>query len=113
MRLQTAIGTAAYPDYSGAYIVTTSRYGTMRNTLTYFANITTSTYLAGYYDIGGGLNDFTDVVSAADTLQSIGIMAPVTFNVYSGTYNGRVNLPGTIFGIVKDDLHRQESVHIS
>jgi hypothetical protein len=55
--------------------------------------------MADTYDVGGGNNDFPNPVSAANTLQSIGVTAPTTFNVYSGTYDGTINIPGTIYGM--------------
>jgi parallel beta-helix repeat protein len=55
--------------------------------------------MAGDYDIGGGNNDFPDLVTAVDSLQAAGLDSAVTFNVYTGTYNGQVNLPGNIPGL--------------
>lgn len=42
--------------------------------------------LAGSYDIGGGANDYASVADAMNAL-SCGITAPVTMNIYTGTYN--------------------------
>jgi hypothetical protein len=38
-------------------------------------------------------------VSAVAALQAVGMSGPVTFDVFSGTYAGQVNLPGTITGL--------------
>jgi nitrous oxidase accessory protein NosD len=42
--------------------------------------------LAGSYDIGGGNNDYNDFNEAVSALESNGISASVTFNVYGTTY---------------------------
>jgi parallel beta-helix repeat protein len=55
--------------------------------------------LSGQYDIGGGDNDFDNPQQAALALQGGGISGPVTFNIFSGTYNGQIDLPGTIPGM--------------
>jgi len=55
--------------------------------------------LSGQYDVGGGDNDFTNPQQAALALQGGGVSGPVTFNIYSGTYNGQIDLPGTIPGM--------------
>ena len=55
--------------------------------------------LSGNYDVGGGNNDYTNPVAAAVALQTYGVSGPVTFNIYSGTYDGQIDLPGTIQGL--------------
>lgn len=45
--------------------------------------------MSGNYDIGGGGNHYTSIVSAVNALTSRGMSGPVTFNVYFGTYNGQ------------------------
>ena len=55
--------------------------------------------LSGNYDVGGGTNDFANPVAAAQALVNVGIAGPVVFNIYNGTYNGQVDLPGTIVGM--------------
>jgi len=49
--------------------------------------------LAGSYDVGGGANHFATPIAAADRAAYQGVRGALTFNVYSGTYNGQVNLP--------------------
>ncbi len=49
--------------------------------------------LSGSYDVGGGNNDFPSPAAAADSLSQVGVSGPVTFNIYTGTYDGQVNLP--------------------
>ena len=49
--------------------------------------------LAGSYDINGGNNDFATIDEAIDMILYIGHSDHVTFNVYSGTYNGQIDLP--------------------
>jgi len=51
---------------------------------------------SGNYDIGGGFNDFPDIISAVDALSGAGMAGPVTFNVYSGRYYGQITIPTTI-----------------
>jgi len=53
--------------------------------------------LAGSYDVGGGANHYATPILAANRAVLVGVSAAVTFNIYSGTYNGQVNLPA-IFG---------------
>jgi len=53
--------------------------------------------LAGVYDVGGGANHFPTPIAAADRAALVGVSANVTFAIYSGTYNGQVNLPA-IYG---------------
>lgn len=48
--------------------------------------------MSGSYDIGGGLNHFPDIITAIDTLEARGMGGPLTFNVYSGTYEGQVDI---------------------
>ncbi len=50
--------------------------------------------MSGNYDIGGGSNDFTDIISAIAALESQGMNGPVRLNVYTGTYNGQVLIEG-------------------
>ncbi|KPL07738.1 hypothetical protein AMJ86_03145, partial [bacterium SM23_57] len=88
-------GTAAYPDTCWTDAVVISQNGQQ----TQIVHTTTTTRMADTYDVGGGNNDFPNPVSAATTLQSVGVMAPTTFNVYTGTYNGQVEIPGTIIGM--------------
>jgi len=38
-------------------------------------------------------------MAAANALVANGVSGPVTFNIYNGTYNGQVDLPGTIVGM--------------
>jgi len=64
-----------------------------------FATSLTVAQLSGNYDVGGGSNDFPNPVAAAAALQTSGISGPVTFNIYNGTYDGQVDLPGTIAGM--------------
>jgi len=54
--------------------------------------------LAGSYDVGGGANHYATPIAAANRAALVGISAAVTFNIYSGTYNGQVNLPA-IYGV--------------
>jgi parallel beta-helix repeat protein len=54
--------------------------------------------LVGTYDVGGGDNDFPNPIAAATYLQATGMSGPVIFNIFSGTYNGEVDLTGTIPG---------------
>ena len=49
--------------------------------------------LAGSYDINGGANDFATLQEAANYASLVGLVDHVYFNVYSGTYNGQINLP--------------------
>jgi len=53
--------------------------------------------LAGSYDVGGGANHYATPILAANRAVLVGVSGAVTFNLYSGTYNGQVNLP-VIFG---------------
>jgi parallel beta-helix repeat protein len=53
--------------------------------------------LAGSYDVGGGANHYATPVTAANRAVLVGVSGAVTFNIYSGTYNGQVNLPA-IYG---------------
>lgn len=55
--------------------------------------------LSGSYDVGGGYNDYDNPVAAAVALQASGVSGPVTFNIYTGTYDGQIDLPGTIVGL--------------
>lgn len=55
--------------------------------------------LSGSYDVGGGNNDYTNPEAAAVALQTSGVSGPVIFNIYSGTYDGQIDLPGTIVGL--------------
>ena len=55
--------------------------------------------LSGNYDVGGGNNDYATPVAAATALVANGVSGPVTFNIYNGTYDGQVDLPGTIVGM--------------
>jgi parallel beta-helix repeat protein len=55
--------------------------------------------LSGNYDVGGGNNDFVSPVTAANALVANGVSGAVTFNIYNGTYDGQVDLPGTIVGM--------------
>lgn len=53
--------------------------------------------LSGEFDVGGGLNHFPDVISAASSINNMGVAGPVVFNVYPGTYPGEIlldNVPG-------------------
>lgn len=59
--------------------------------------------LSGSYDIGGGFNDFPNLVSAVSALTGAGMSGPVTFNVYSGTYDGQVIIPNTISGLSSEN----------
>ncbi len=54
--------------------------------------------LSGSYDIGGGNNDFPDLISARNALYGSGIDGSVTFTVYPGVYNGLVMMEGPIVG---------------
>ena len=45
--------------------------------------------MSGNYDIGGGANHYSTIVSAVSALTSRGMSGPVTFNVYPGAYNGQ------------------------
>lgn len=65
----------------------------------FFAFSTVSAQMGGNYDIGGGNNDFPDIISGMTALTSQGMNAPVTFNVYSGTYRGQVTIPHSIVGL--------------
>jgi len=90
---------AAPGAQSVAEVVATSRYGSFDNILTDTSFATTTATLGGNYDIGGGANNFVDLVSAATALNSFGVGLPVTFNIYTGTFNGQVNLTNTIPGM--------------
>lgn len=58
-----------------------------------------SNALSGEYDIGGGNNDLASPVDAAAALQYLGVGGPVLFNIFTGVYEGQVELPGTIPGM--------------
>ncbi len=47
---------------------------------------------SGSFDIGGGNNNFPDLISAVRTINGIGVNGPVEFNVYPGIYDGQVTL---------------------
>jgi len=81
-------------------IIAASRYGA-RNILSDTSRTTTSSNapLIGSYDVGGGNNNFPDLVTAAELLRSLGMEGPVTFYVYTGTYEGEVYLPGNVSGL--------------
>jgi len=53
--------------------------------------------LAGSYDVGGGANHYATPIAAANRAAFVGVSGAVNFSLYSGTYNGQVNLPA-IFG---------------
>ncbi|RJP82708.1 MAG: right-handed parallel beta-helix repeat-containing protein, partial [Candidatus Zixiibacteriota bacterium] len=55
-----------------------------------------ATALSGTYDVGGGLQHYATPVDAANAVATAGLGGPVTFNVYSGTYDGQINLPNSI-----------------
>ena len=48
--------------------------------------------LSGNFDVGGGNNDYPDLVTVANALDSAGVNGPCVFNVYPGTYDGCVYL---------------------
>jgi len=98
VRVQVSAGAVAGTQ-SVAQVVATSRYGSFRNILTDTSYATTTASLGGNYDIGGGANNYPDLVSAATALSTYGVGLPVNFNIYTGTYNGQVNLPNTIPGM--------------
>ena len=85
-------GAATMGQTSNGEVVVDSRYGT-RNILSDTSNTTTMAAMGGIFDIGGGNNDFPDLISAATAMGSYGLGAACIFEVYTGTYNGQVNLP--------------------
>ena len=46
----------------------------------------------GSFDIGGGNNDFPDIISAVSIINNIGVNGPLVFNVYPRTYDGQITL---------------------
>jgi parallel beta-helix repeat protein len=52
--------------------------------------------MSGSYDVGGGGNHFATPVAAANRAALAGVSGAVTFNVYSGIYNGQINLPAIV-----------------
>ncbi len=62
-----------------------------------FASAAFAQPMSGSYDVGGGGNHYTNIVSAAQALTSNGVGGEVTFNVYPGTYTGQISL-GVING---------------
>ncbi len=53
--------------------------------------------MSGIYDVGGGANNYPDLVSAGQALTTNGLGGAVNFNVYPGTYTGQISL-GVITG---------------
>lgn len=49
--------------------------------------------MSGSYDLGGGANNYATFTAAATDLSLRGVNGPVTFNVYSNTYNESVSIP--------------------
>ena len=56
----------------------------------------------GSYDVGGGANDFPDLISVSEFVNGVGVGGPTIFNVYPGTYDGQVMLT---------DLHLNDSTN--
>lgn len=48
--------------------------------------------MSGYYDVGGGANNYPTILAAAQALTANGVSGPVSFNIYPGTYTGEVYL---------------------
>jgi parallel beta-helix repeat protein len=92
--LTLAVGTHNFYFYAedGTYTQRLPESGTISGPAVYAP-------LSGSYDIGGGANDFANLVTFAAALQAAGMSGPVITNVFSGTFNGQVNLPGTISGL--------------
>ncbi len=67
--------------------------------LLFYSSSIVTAQLLGTYDVGGGNNHYSNPVEAANALQTWGMSGPVTFNVYSGTYDGQVDIPWTISGL--------------
>jgi len=77
-------------------IIAASRYGSFRNIFSDTSWTTTSNIMGGAYDVGGGAMHYATPVAAATALAAHGVGAPTVFNIYTGTYNGQVNLPAII-----------------
>lgn len=55
--------------------------------------------LTGNYDIGGGANDFNNIVEAVAALNGAGLISHVVFTVFDGIYDGQVEILNTIQGL--------------
>ena len=87
------------------------------------ARISIQPSLSGNFDIGGGNNDYADIVSALDDLNDFGICGPTTLNVYPGVYTDRLTIGEiagadsnntlTIRGVNKDSSIIQYSTSVS
>ncbi len=91
--------TAFINESSTAQIIAHSRNELLRNIYADTCDVTTGVGIGGSYDVGGGNNDYPDLLSAAAVLNAGVLVAPTTYNVYSGNYHGRVEIPYTIAGM--------------